>query len=65
MDSVLERLHVWYAYLDDILVTPTKFERLNACGVTINPSECIFKEAVVKFLGYNVKFIEKQHTWNR
>lgn len=65
INEVLHGLDFCYAYIDDILIasaTPEEhedhlqqlFTRLDAYGIRINRTKCIFGDSEVKFLGYLV-----------
>jgi len=65
IDSVLEELYFYYAYIDDILVASTSLEkhykhlkillrRLEEYGVVINLAKYVFGQEEIKFLGYLV-----------
>ena len=65
IDQVLHGLHFCYAYIDDLLIASSSpeehehhlrlvLERLDAHGVLINPTKCVFGVDQLQFLGHHV-----------
>ena len=65
MDAILRDIPHVYVYLDDILVASTSeaehikdlnrlFDELEANGLVVNRSKCVFGASSLEFLGYHV-----------
>nr|VZI42314.1 unnamed protein product [Spirometra erinaceieuropaei] len=54
IDQVLRGLDFVYAYIDDLLVASSEFERLDSFGVVINAAKCEFGVPSLIFLGHEV-----------
>ena len=65
MDEILRGFDFCFAYIDDILVYSRSseeherhlralFRQLQAYGILLNPSKCVFRAAEVTFLGYRI-----------
>jgi hypothetical protein len=65
MDDVRRGLDFCFAYLDDIVIfsrspeeheqqLQTLFDRLQKCGILINPAKCVFRVSEITLLGYKV-----------
>lgn len=65
MNEVLKDLPFIFTYLDDILIASKNtdehllhlrkvFERLNAYGINIKPSKCVFGKTSLNFLGHHI-----------
>jgi len=65
IDEILREFDFCFAYIDDILVysrSPeeherhfrTLFRQLQAYGILLNPSKCVFRATEITFLGYRI-----------